>query len=390
MATTGAGYRTVIDVLLEMSLRLAQPIVMQSIVSIQVVSATGYGDGGYGDGGYGDSGGGSPTAVIEIASVKFVYVGAQLVLGRGTQNQEVVLVTAVTPIDNTFEAAIVNQHAVGDTVMGATFPAQETTDPIFLQSEMLEYLARAQNEFLSQVPAIYQLVQQQLTQGSVIQILPPATVELDRVAVSTYTAAIRTITRTGQILTVETVDQHGLGKGSSMTITNSADPTLNGVVSADTIVSPTKFSTIMEGGDSQDSSGTAQINSWTRMYEVTQTELTMQGRNWRASYTGTPTAFFEDRSGNMRWGVNTLLQANFPAELLVAVRDADVLGWLDGFLVPDVFLHYVSYKAFEYIFQKDGVRQNPSMAAYCKKRFDRGVQTANRYVDGLQLNLENA
>jgi len=37
----------------------------------------------------------------------------------------------------------------------------------------------------------------------------------------------------------------------------------------------------------------------------------------------------------------------------------------------------------EYMFTKEGVRIQPMLANYCKGRFDRGVDTTNRYIDNM-------
>ena len=118
-----------------------------------------------------------------------------------------------------------------------------------------------------------------------------------------------------------------------------------------------------------------------RLYELTQTELTMRDRNWKVETLLTPTAFFEDRTGLYRWGVNGIPRSNFPVELLCSIRDTDSLTLLSGLLVPDICVPYVKYRVMQDCFSKDGVMSDPQRAAYCGQRFDRGVLATARWLD---------
>lgn len=420
MAGTGVGWRAVNDVLIEVSLRLVENYVKTTVT--EVVS--------------------SGNQTVTVGSTGNMYVGAMLVIDSGA-NAEVVTITALG--SGTITAIFDQAHASGTIVWGATFPSQQPTDPIFTQDEMLGYLARAQNEFLSQVPCFYSLFQQQATYNSIFQSLPPTATQLDRVALSTTYIPIASLTRTNNVVTAVTVSPHGLGVGSTPYIyvgpstpgnpfgeggfgqggfggPTTSDASFQGVFEIVSVGvsggggfgeggfgdggfggdggggfgsggfgeggfggggdTSTNFFTYNQIGDDA-STDTAIALYWFRLYEVTMSEITMQNRNWRNDYANNPSAFFEDRSGLYQWGLNAPPSSNFPVQLLVATRDSDTLGLLDGFLVPDMCLHYVIYKMLEYVFTKEGVRINPMMAAYCKSRFDRGVATTNRYIDNM-------
>lgn len=380
MALQGVGYRQVNDVLQEVSYRLVEPVVATTILGFAL---EGYGDGGYGDGGYGDQPDGTNSYVTTVSSTKGIYPGALLVVGRETVNVEVVTVISVGE-DNTFTAVYQHVHGIGEIVEGATFPTQQPTDPLFTQAEMMGYLSRAQNEFLSQVPCFYMVTQQRAQYGQIFQDLPGNAIHLDRVAVSTFFVQLVSLTRSGNVVTAVTTDPHSLSVGSTPYVSSTV--TYTGTFMVATIVNSTTFTYADEGDDGTVAGG--YIAYWFRLYEMTQEEITMQYRNWRNDYVASPGAFFEDRTGLYRWGLNGRPAGNFPLELLISVRDDDQLGMLDGFLVPDICFHYVIYKMLEYVYLKDGVRQNPAMAEYCKSRFDRGVQTTLRYTDGMQLGVK--
>ena len=95
---------------------------------------------------------GPQTVLVWDASL---YVDAQIVVGANTANIEVVTVTAVV-VGTSFSATFTKTHAAGDSITGATFPVQSVAgDPLFLQSEMLQYLSNAVNDFLLAVPLVY-------------------------------------------------------------------------------------------------------------------------------------------------------------------------------------------------------------------------------------------
>lgn len=382
MATTGVGYRTANDVLIEISLRLCENYVSTTLAAnvsagLQTV----------------------PLASFDNA----VYAGAMLVVGTGADLEIITVVTA-NPETNEIQANFGFGHASGETVTAATFPSQQPTDPYFTQAEILDYLARAQNEFLSKVPAFYTIYEQNALYGNIFQSLPDTATQIDRVAISTVYIPTVSLTRTGGVVTAVTNDpsvlvvdstffvyvapsssgegygEGGFGEGGYGGSTF-ADTSFTGVFQVANVINSTTFTYNQIGPDS--TTDTALIYYWVRLYEITMAELTMQNRNWRNDYANNPTAFFEDRSGLYQFGLNAPPSSNFPIEILTATRDSDTLLLTDGFLVPDVCLHYVIYKTMEYMFTKEGVRIQPMLANYCKGRFDRGVDTTNRYIDNM-------
>lgn len=381
MASNGTGYRLAADLLCEISLHLVESFCFTPITSIQ---PGGYGDGGYGDYPYGD---GPPNAVIFPESTNAMYVGAQIVVGWQAEDAEVVTITQIGSDGSIATTPLANSHAAGDIILAPTFPTQQPTDPLFTQQEMLGYIARAQNEFLSMVSCIYAIFTQSAQYGQVFQNLPQTAIQIDRVAASTFYQALTSLVRTGGVVTGTTSQPHGLAKGLTPYVYGAVDDSFDGTIQVLTVPTTTTFTYAQDGDDASTTGGA--LIYWLRLYETTQAEITMVTRTWFNDYMNAPAAWFEDRSGLYRWGFNGKPSSNFPIEMLCSIRDTDTLGLLDGFLVQDIYLHYVKYKAMEYIFSKDGVRMDPQRAAYCKDRFDRGVATVLRYITGMQMGLKN-
>jgi hypothetical protein len=96
------------------------------------------------------------SAFVTPGSLIGIYVGALLVVGRGTPNVEVVQVTTV--LSPSFTAVFANPHASTETLIGATF-----SSGLFTQAEMLDYLHNAQNTFLIKVRPVFAAATQALS-----------------------------------------------------------------------------------------------------------------------------------------------------------------------------------------------------------------------------------
>src|SRR5579863_4683116 len=135
-AAQAGGQRRVVDLLCEVSLHLIENIFQGTITSL---GPAGYGSDGYGGDGYGAGVGFSITVATTVPIVFTLYPGALVVIGYLLPNEELVEVLDVDPTTNSFTCNLVNTHAPGEPVLGATFPTQQTTDPLYTQAEMLGY-----------------------------------------------------------------------------------------------------------------------------------------------------------------------------------------------------------------------------------------------------------
>lgn len=360
MANPGTGFRSVNSVAIEISNHFVEPYVSTTLTS--PVSAPG-------------------SQTISVASTVAMYIGAQIVCDVGA-SQEIIMLTAVGA--GSITAVFANTHLSGAQLLAATFPTQQPTDPFFTQSEILGYLARAQNEFLARVPAILLLSQQQVNFGQIFQTTPTNCVEINRVAYSNPDVALVSLTRTSQIVAAVSATPHGLIIGDKFSILSATPVAFNGAfkVSATPLPTPTTFSyrQVLPDGSA---STAGVLGLWTRLYERTQTQLDMQDSTWRNQSTNSPRSFFEDRAGNYKWGIANKPASNYPVELLCAIRDSDVLTLTDGFLVPDIMLHAAKYLAMSWMWDKDGEERDPKMASHCLQRFEGIVLATQRWIDGV-------
>ena len=362
MATVGVGYRTAADLLFECSMHLCMPAVY---VALSSPIAAGAG------------------VTATVASTTYIYPGALLVVEvPGNAAQEVV--TALTvPSPTTFTANFANNHLTAAPVWGATFPTQEATDPIFTQAEMLQYLSRAQNEFLTAVPCFYQRFTQNVSMGQIYQSTPPTAILIDRIAASASNIGITSMARSGGVVTLTAGGPTNLSQYNTFAVVNPTDASFAGVFAVISAPSPNVITYRQVGADASTTGGT--IQSMRRLYELTQEELVQQNRNWQVSYVGPLQSWFEDRAGLYRWGVGGKPSSNFPVELLACTRDTDTLGLLDGFLVPDVCLHGVKYLALSYAWSKDGIASQPQMAQFALKRYAQVVMATGRYIQAMKM-----
>ena len=366
----GNGFRLANDVLLEISLHLAQPILYTTTLT-PVTAFT--------------------PQTFTVASLGIptnaCYVGAQLLVVDSVNGNEVIALTAVNTSTSQLMAGFAYPHPAGTVICGATWPLQQATDPVFTQVEGLSYLSRAQNEFLSQCPVVYTQSSQQATIGVIFQSSPSEMIEMERVSFSTQSLSGASLSRDGAgNVTATFTYPHGLVQNQTFTVYQSTDTSFLGAFQVASVTSPEVVVWLQDGAAATSSS--ASLGIFNRLYEITQEEQTMQERTWRNDFFIPPTGWFEDRAGNYQWGLNAAPQGNFPMNLWWSTRDTDTLSLLDGFVVPDCMVPYVKYKAMEYFYSKDGVLNSPKMASYSKMRFDRGVMITNRFFQGEQMGLE--
>jgi hypothetical protein len=364
MAFPGLGFRTVWSVMLEMSFELVEPTLYSTTASAVV----------------------SPgSATIQVNSLGYpvsaVYVGAQLLIDANL-SQEVIEVSAFDPTaaPPTITATFALPHASGVQLIGATFPTQAMSgDYFYSQSEILSYLARAQNVFLSDVPLVFAINTQTVQYGQTIQPFPCDVVEAHRIASSYQNVALASLTRLNNVVTAVSLSPHGLIPSEKFAIIQAPDPTFDGSFNVATVPDNLHW-TYPQVGPNATVSGGGMAGLWLRLLECSQEELAMQNPMYANNFVTNLKAWSEDRAGLYQWMVAGRPSSNFPCEILCSIRDTDVLQMGDGFLVPDVFLHFVRYLALSYALTKDGEMSDPSRAKYCLERYKRGVMAAKRWL----------
>lgn len=332
-----------------------------------------------------------PIFLATNPPTEYLYPGAQVVVGYQGANAEVVTVIQVIN-SSQFTGNLVNAHLAGETVFGATFSCQQPTDPVFTQSEIIGYIAQAQNEFLAKVPLIFEFFENNLILlGQTFQTAPGTSIEMERVAVQSNPPwtmfNIASISRTSDTVTAvlsspSTADYWTaeLGVQVYAVTDNSFNSASNGLFTLAT-VSPDGLTLTWPqvAASASSTGGYVSRPILTRLYESAQEQIAMQNP-WWFSQSGSPKSWFQDRSGIYGWGVAPVPDLGYYAELLCSTRAGEALNLLSYFNVPDIFVPYIKYKALEFAWTKDGVQRGPSMARYAKGRFDFGVMLADRFL----------
>lgn len=382
------GQRLVADLMVEIGLHLIEPFVAQPLAT--PVNA------------------GSP-ATLTIPSVDSLYPGAQVVAGWQTPAAEVITVLSLLPgsPQNQFTADLVNNHAAADLVFGATFPTQQPTDPIFTQSEIIGYIAQAQNEFLTRVPLILQFLPYQLLEiGQAFQTLPNSVIEMERVSLQqnippSQTFALTSIARTDNLVQAtvsSSVNSDQWTPGLAVLVAEVGDtsydsqqgafPDLTLTLFPLVSVSPDGLTLTWEQTGANSALGPGGIvarPTWTRLYEASQEQAQLFDPFAFSNTTGqAPTKWYEDRTGIYGWGVLPQPQSNYWAEILTSQRASESLTLLSSFLVPDIFVYAIKWGALCYAWSKDGVQRSPTMARFAKGKFDHYCLLADRFLRAME------
>jgi hypothetical protein len=330
---------------------------------------------------------------VTVASTDALYPGAQIVVNDANPALvEAITVTAVSIPASTLTATFANAHAINTQLLGGTFPTQQSTDPLFTQAEVLSYLARAQNEFLSKVPLIFAFSSPTISLGAIYQATPANAIEMERVALRTgYNfVQIATIARAGGVVTAQLVAEPSpdFTVGLPVYVQGVTDNSYSGgpfTLTSGTSPTSLAVSWAQAGANSTSSGGNVGPPTLTRLYETTQEQIAMRDPQWfYNARSPVPLSWFEDRTGLYGWGVAPPPQSSFPAEVLYSTRGPDTLNLLSTFAAPDLVNYLIKYKAMEYMYSKNGEMRSPQSADYCRQRFDRGVMIVDRYLQNLQ------
>lgn len=322
---------------------------------------------------------------------EYLYPGAMVVVGYQGANAEVVTVIEVID-DSNFTGNLVNAHVAGENVFGATFPCQAATDPVFTQAEIIGYIAQAQNEFLAKVPLIFEFFENNLILlGQNFQTAPGTAIEMERVAVQSNPPwtmfNIASISRTSDTVTAvlsspSTADYWTAELNIQVYAVNdnSFNSASNGMFALAT-VSPDGLTLTWPqvAASASSTGGYVSRPVMTRLYESAQQQIAMNNP-WWFSQIGSPKRWYQDRSGIYGWGVAPVPDGGYYVEILASTRASEALTMLSGFNVPDIAVPYIKYLALSWAFQKDGVEKSPTMARYCKGRFDFGVMLFDRFL----------
>jgi hypothetical protein len=115
--------------------------------------------------------------------------------------------------------------------------------------------------------------------------------------------------------------------------------------------------------------------------ETSQSNLDSMYYNWTQAPLGTPDVYFRDKIPIQNVGIWPRMGNTVNLEVVYAQRQAQTMGWGDGFLVPDNFTQYILYRTLSFAFSKDGEIRNPGLAKYFASRYGFGVKVCKMLLD---------
>lgn len=119
------------------------------------------------------------TVTVGVSNVNAMYVGAQVIVGTGVDQEQVTLTAVGT---TTITAVFANAHASGEAVFAPTFPEGYPDGQLFTQGELLQYLANVQNELLLRVRPIFAQATVDLTTGLPTAPAPSDAIRVERIS----------------------------------------------------------------------------------------------------------------------------------------------------------------------------------------------------------------
>ena len=114
--------------------------------------------------------------------------------------------------------------------------------------------------------------------------------------------------------------------------------------------------------------------------ETSQSNLDSTYYPWSNQGLSQPRVFYRDKLPIQNVGIWPRAGNNVPLEVVYAARSSTVLGWGDGFPIPDPFTIYPLYRALSFFFSKDGEIRSPGLAKYFQSRYDFGVKVTNMII----------
>lgn len=131
------------------------------------------------------------VATVTPPEMRGIFAGALLLVARGTGVEEVVTVTSTTVTQ--FTATFAFAHAAADTVDGATFSSGATDHFLWTTTEMLNYLAEAQQEFLTATRSVYSTASDTVLAAQRVYTKPVTAIRVEHLSIDN--AALRYVSQ---------------------------------------------------------------------------------------------------------------------------------------------------------------------------------------------------
>lgn len=262
------------------------------------------------------------AGVRTIAIVdRAIYAGAKIIVGTVGVNQEIVTISSITA--NDFTATFAQGHNTGEVVKGATFPGGQT-----LQSATANVAAGATTAPL-------------FTQAEVLQYFQDVQNDfLERTRVIYNLATHIFSAKSGPISPVSNLPSDCIR---------------------------------MERVD---------IVGGAALWPMSSPEIDIGGNGNPAQ----PVGWYLDRQNTGQFAVDPPPTATTTIEMLYSQKTVNAVSVLtDALLVPDLVWLYLKYGILASAFSKEGEMRDARRAAYCTKRYERGVQYTANYMKQMKM-----
>ena len=115
--------------------------------------------------------------------------------------------------------------------------------------------------------------------------------------------------------------------------------------------------------------------------ETSQAYLDSMYYQWSQQGMSQPRVYFRDKIGVQNVGVWPRMGNPVSLELIYAQKQAQTMGWGDGWLIPDCMTQYILYRTLSFAYSKSGEAQNPGLAKYFASRYSFGTKVCKMLID---------
>jgi hypothetical protein len=115
--------------------------------------------------------------------------------------------------------------------------------------------------------------------------------------------------------------------------------------------------------------------------ETSQSNLDSMFYNWTQAALDQPRNYFRDKIPLQNVGIWPRSGNTVNLECVYAQRQAQTMGWGDGFLVPDPLTVAIFQRTLSFAYSKDGEMRNPGLARYWSSRYQASVKIAKMILD---------
>jgi hypothetical protein len=115
--------------------------------------------------------------------------------------------------------------------------------------------------------------------------------------------------------------------------------------------------------------------------ETSQSNLDSTYPPWSQQGLSQPRVYFRDKIPIQNVGIWPRMGNAVELEVVYAQRQAETVGWGDGFIVPDPFTVAILQRTLSFAYSKDGESRQPALAKYWDSRYQFGVKVCKMLLD---------